>query len=231
MTVYQKQGQVMMGILRTTLVATLLTMTAAAHAGVVVGGTRLVYDGKKKESSLNIRNPDNIAYLIQSWVDMPEGVSGKAPFVITPPLFRLDGKQNNVLRVVRAGGNLPNDKESLFWLNVKAIPSAEKKDNTLQIAIKTRIKLIFRPADVQGTPEEASQKLTWQRNGNNLQVNNPTPFYLTFFSVKVNGAEVKNANMVAPFGSTSFPAPAGNSVSWTIINDFGGASKEFSGNI
>lgn len=92
-----------------------------------------------------MRNPDNIAYLIQSRVDMPEGVSGRAPFVITPPLFRLDAKQNNILRVVRAGGALPGDKESLFWLNVKAIPSAEKKENTLQIAIKTRIKLIFSP--------------------------------------------------------------------------------------
>lgn len=169
-----------MNIWRTTLVAALLTMTTAAQAGVVVGGTRLVYDGNKKESSLNIRNPDKIAYLIQSWVDMPDGVSGKAPFVITPPLFRLDSGQNNVLRVVRAGGNLPSDKESIFWLNVKSIPSAEMKDNTLQIAVKTRIKLIFRPNGVKGTPEEAAQLLKWQRNGNNIQVNNPTPFLPDF---------------------------------------------------
>lgn len=216
---------------RTTLVAVLLTMATAVQAGVVVGGTRLVYDGKKKESSLNLRNPDGIAYLIQSWVDMPDGVPGKAPFVITPPLFRLDGKQNNVLRVVRAGGDLPNDKESLFWLNVKAIPSAEKRDNTLQIAIKTRIKLIFRPSGVEGVPEEAAQHLKWQRSGGKLQVNNPTPFYLTFFSVKVNGSEVKETYMVAPFGTITFPAPGGNSVSWSIINDFGGASKVYNANI
>lgn len=216
---------------RTMLVAALLTTATAVEAGVVVGGTRLVYDGKKKESSLNLRNPDKTAYLIQSWVDMPEGVSGRAPFVITPPLFRLDGKQNNILRVVRAGGDLPADRESLFWLNVKAIPSAEKKENTLQIAIKTRIKLIFRPSAVQGTPETVAQQLKWQRSGNRLQVSNPTPFYLTFFSVKVNGVEVKDSNMVAPFATESFTAPAGNSISWSIINDFGGASKEFSSSV
>lgn len=223
----------MMNIWRTTLVAALLTMTTAAQAGVVVGGTRLVYDGNKKESSLNIRNPDKIAYLIQSWVDMPDDVSGKAPFVITPPLFRLDSGQNNVLRVVRAGGNLPNDKESIFWLNVKSIPSAEMKDNTLQIAVKTRIKLIFRPSEVKGTPDEAAQHLKWQRSGNNIQVNNPTPFYLTFFSVKVNGTTLKDTKMVAPFSSVSFPAPggAGGSVSWQIINDFGGGSKEYTGSL
>jgi P pilus assembly chaperone PapD len=45
---------------------------------------------------------------------------------------------------------LPQDKESLFWLNIKAIPSASQVDNTLQIAIKTRIKLIYRPATMKG---------------------------------------------------------------------------------
>lgn len=224
----------MMNMWRTTLVAALLTMATAAQAGVVVGGTRLVYDGSKKESSLNIRNPDKIAYLIQSWVDLGDGVSGKAPFIITPPLFRLDGGQNNVLRVVRAGGNMPNDKESMFWLNVKSIPSAEMRENTLQIAVKTRIKLIFRPSGLKGSPEEGAQAMKWQRNGNTVQVNNPSPFYLTFFNVKINGRDVKDVPMVAPFSSVSFPLPAGSaggSVSWKIINDFGGASKEFTGSL
>lgn len=224
----------MMNVWRTTLVAALLTMTTAAQAGVVIGGTRLVYNGAKKESSLNIRNPDKTAYLIQSWVDMPDGVQGKAPFVITPPLFRLDGGQDNVLRVVRAGGNFPADRESIFWLNVKSIPSAEQKQNTLQIAIKTRIKLIFRPPTLKGTPEDAAQALKWQRSGNSIQVSNTSPYYLTFYSVKVNGKDVKDNGMVAPFSSATYSMPAGvggGQVAWKIINDFGGASKEFTGTL
>jgi len=82
----------------------------------------------------------------------------KAPFLITPPLFRLDAKEDNVLRVVRTGGNLPGDRESLYWLNIKAIPSSKHVEgmNTLQIAINTRIKLLYRPSSIQGKPEDVA---------------------------------------------------------------------------
>jgi P pilus assembly chaperone PapD len=67
-------------------------------------------------------------------------------------------------------GSLPQDKESLFWLNIKAIPSASKQENSLQIAVKTRIKLIYRPAALKAsTPEEQANKLTWSRSGNKLR--------------------------------------------------------------
>ncbi|MGP0857136.1 molecular chaperone [Serratia sp. CY84636] len=211
--------------------ALLMTLWVPVQAGVVVGGTRLIYDGGKKESALNINNPDAVPYLIQSWVDAQEGDSAKAPFIITPPLFRLDGGQNNLLRVVRAGGNLPTDRESLSWLNVKAIPSVEKKENTLQIAIKTRIKLIYRPQGLVGNLEEAAGKVTWRRSGDRLQVTNPSPYYLTFFNLKLNGRAITGNTMVAPQASASFPLPtasgAGGSLSWQIINDYGGTGQTF----
>ena len=116
----------------------------------------------QKEASISINNPDATPYLIQSWIDLPEGNSGKAPFIITPPLYRLDGGQN-VERIVMAGA-LPQQQESLFWLNIKAIPSASKQTNALQIAVKTRIKLIYRPESLRAsTPEEQANKLTATR--------------------------------------------------------------------
>ena len=100
------------------LLSTLLLVAATAHAGVIINGTRLVYQGDKKESSLGLSNPDATDYLVQSWVDSGGKNLAKAPFLITPPLFRLDAKEDNVLRVVRTGGNLPEDRESLYWLNI-----------------------------------------------------------------------------------------------------------------
>lgn len=217
-----------------TVAALLLAFGLQVQAGVVVGGTRLIYNGAKKESSLGVSNPDKVPYLIQSWVDSQDGDTSKAPFIITPPLFRLDGGQDNILRVVRAGGNLPTNKESLYWLNIKSIPSAEKKDNTLQIAIKTRIKLIYRPQGLPGSLDEAAKALTWQRSGNAVQVTNSSPYYVTFFKVKVNGNQLKNATMVAPQSSARFDLPSGVSggaLSWEIINDYGGTSTPFTGNL
>lgn len=48
-------------------------------------------------------------------------------FVITPPLFSMQGKKENTLRIINATNHqLPGDRESLFWVNVKAIPAMEK---------------------------------------------------------------------------------------------------------
>lgn len=223
----------------TTVAALLMTLGTTAQAGVVIGGTRVIYNGAKKETSINVSNPDQNAYLIQSWVDGAGTASGasteKVPFIVTPPLFRLDSNQQNILRIVRAGGSLPENKESLFWLNIKSIPSAAKKQgNTLQIAVKTRIKLIFRPAGVKSTPGESAKSLTWKRIGNQLKVTNPTPNYINFFKISVNGIEVNNANMVAPQSEASFDLPGnvtGGSLSWQFINDYGGTSKPLTAGI
>ena len=211
------------------LLSTLLLVAATAHAGVIINGTRLVYLGDKKESSLGLSNPDTTDYLVQSWVDSGGKNLAKAPFMITPPLFRLDAKEDNVLRVIRTGGNLPEDRESLYWLNIKAIPSSKHVEgmNTLQIAINTRIKLLYRPSAVKGRPEEVAEKLEWHREGNDLVVNNPTPFYMNFQSVTLNGHKVAKATWAVPKTETHFALPAntgGNTVAWSIITDYGSIS-------
>ena len=204
------------------LIAGWLLVGAAAHAGVVTGGTRLIYPGGKKESSLSVTNNDATPYLIQSWV---ESNKGAAPFLLTPPLFRLEGEQQTRLRVIYSGG-LPENKESMFWMNIKAILSSQAKAgaNTLQIAIKTRIKLIYRPKSVEGTPEMVTEQLRWTRSGNTLQVMNPTAFYMNFAEVKVGGAEVKEANWVGPGETARFQLPgvSAGALQWKLINDYVG---------
>lgn len=206
----------------------------AANAGVVIGGTRVIYDGNKKEATLSLNNPDNTPYLIQSWIETLNGGAEKAPFVITPPLYRLDHGQQNVERIIMAGA-LPQDKESLYWLNIKSIPSAPRKDNTLQIAIKTRIKLIYRPAALKGTaPEEVADKLTWSVAGNQLQVTNPTNYVMNFNEVTVNGKKLDDVTFVMPGSSARFNLPQGvhgGAMTFTIINDYGGPGKKHNANI
>ena len=82
---------------------------------------------------------------------------------------------------------------------------------------------------LKGTPEQVIEKLTWQRSGNNLQVTNPTPFYMNFYEVKVAGKKLNDVTYVAPMSTASFALPTGVSggpLSWKIINDYGAVSKE-----
>ena len=214
------------------LAITMLTLVqASATAGVIIGGTRIIFDGAKKEASISVNNPDATPYLIQSWIDEQEGGSGKAPFIITPPMYRLDSGQKNIERIV-ATGSLPQTQESLFWVNIKAIPSASKQMNSLQIAVKTRIKLIYRPVTLRAsTPEEQANKLTWQRSGNELQVNNPTPYVINFNEITVGGKMLAQVTYVMPGSTTRFRLPdgaSGNALTFKIINDYGspGASHQ-----
>lgn len=215
-----------MRFIRTTgLAVAMLPLTfMTANAGVIIGGTRVIFEGAKKEATINITNPDNTPYLIQSWIDMQDGVSGKAPFIITPPLYRLDGGQKNLERIVMTD-SLPQAQESLFWLNIKAIPSASKQMNALQIAVKTRIKLIYRPEGLRAsTPEEQANKLTWQQSGNAIQVNNPTPYVINFNEITLGGRKLDDVTYVLPGASARFLLPegvSGHSLTFKVINDYG----------
>lgn len=205
----------------------LVSAAQSAWAGVIVGGTRVIYDSSQREAAITVRNPEKTApYLIQSWVENSSASdTSKAPFIITPPLFRLDAGQENTLRIVRTGGQLPEDRESLYWLNIKSIPStAKQSSNELQISVKTRIKLIYRPAALAADAADAYKKLTFSRQGNQLQVKNPTAYNIAFYRVSVGGQEIQQAGSVAPFATLSWTlsSAASGNVSWQSINDFGG---------
>lgn len=215
---------------RNNLLTGLLVLFSASsvYAGVNIGGTRVIYDGGKKEAAIGVSNPDNVPYLIQSWFDNLDKSSGKVPFIITPPLYRLDRGQENMMRIVRAG-NLPDNKESMYWLNIKAIPAAEKKANSLQIAVKTRIKLIYRPESLKGKgPEDFAKQLTWKISAGHISVSNPANYYMNFNEITVAGKSVPEPTYVAPGSSATFSLPAGVStgpVTFKLINDYGGVGK------
>lgn len=212
------------------LVMWLFGIASNALAGVVVGGTRVVYSSEKREASISVKNPDkSIPYLIQSWVESESGETVmKAPFIMTPPLFRLDVGQENTLRIVRIDGQLSDSKETVYWLNIKSIPSTEKSEqNTLQISVKTRIKMFYRPAGLSGNASEAYKLLKFTKSGNQLRVNNPTPYYVSFYSIKVGSSEIEDAGMVAPYSTRDWITPDGvtGSIRWQAINDYGGISE------
>ncbi len=198
---------------------------SASQAGVIVGGTRLIYQEKMKEINISLDNQDTVPYLMKSWIEAT--AQGTPHFLVTPPLFRLEAKQKNILRIFKTDAALPDDRESLFYLNSMAIPSGDSQDaNSLQIAIRNRLKLFYRPkALLDSAPEEVTDKLIWEKTGNQLKVTNPTPFYMNFMTLSVANKKIKDINFIAPFSTESYPlAPdtSNGDIEWKIINDYGG---------
>ncbi|WP_180821372.1 fimbria/pilus periplasmic chaperone, partial [Vibrio parahaemolyticus] len=46
---------------------------------------------------------------------------------------------------------LPQDRESVYYFNLREIPPRSKEANVLQIALQTRIKLFYRPKALYAT--------------------------------------------------------------------------------
>lgn len=213
-----------------------------AQAGVVIGGTRIIYPSDQAEVQVTLKNKDDAKrYLVHSWVSNID--DSKAPFVITPPIYKLDENRQTLLHVVYTGDktHLPQDRESLFMANIKSVSSVpeELRDkNTLQFAIKTKIKLFYRPTTLSDTAAKTAwQSLQFSRRNNQLTIKNPTPFYVTLGQLKVAQKEVKPLGkqdtpsalsmMIAPYGEQVFalPTAAQGSVMWTAINDFGAETE------
>nr|WP_304187463.1 molecular chaperone [Hafnia alvei] len=209
-------------------------LTANGYAGIMIGGTRFIYhEENEKGLSFLVKNSDNSPYLIQTKI-LPDNTqgnniqqalpnSGLANFVATPPLLPLRKKQENYIRVIRTEGKLPNDRESLFQLSITAIPSGRPTGNDLQLAIRSRYKLIYRPSGLKGETNQAYQQLRWQRHGDLVTVENPTPYYVTF-QMDINGKLQPAKGVVAPFGSRTeswCPKNGGCDLKWQSLDDLG----------
>ena len=130
------------------IAVSLLLLSSAAISGVEIGGTRLIYNSSGSQAAISVSNPDNTPYLIQSWVSSNENSDdGDSPFITTPPLFKLNPHAQNSVRVMLIGNSVPQDRESVYWLNIKSIPSSSADaKNELLIAVKSKMKVFYRPS-------------------------------------------------------------------------------------
>lgn len=208
----------------------LSTAVSAANASVVLGGTRVIYEGNKKEASITVRNDEKTPYLVQSWINnFDDNNTAKPPFSVTPPLFRIEPESANAVRVVLTSPGLPEDRESVYWLNVKSIPPSDPAaTNNLTISVNNKIKLIYRPAGLPSADAAtAYTQLHFEKKGNVLQATNPTPYYVSFGELKAGNQEIEHSGMVPPKGTASWNINGiqVNSVTWNAVNDYGSITE------
>lgn len=201
-----------------------LWSSVACAGGVGLGATRMVYLGSANQSMLQVRNTHSDAsFLIQSWVEN-ENDRRSNDFVITPPLYVLKPATESVVKIMFSGKSLPQDRETLYWITVKAIPQQSKSaaSNSLQFASANRIKVFYRPEGLQSGASEGWKKITVDYRAGKITLNNPTPYYLTTINLKVDGKPVQPA-MVPPKASVTLGGSfsQASTFSYQTINDYG----------
>lgn len=219
-------------------------MCSHAFAAVVITGTRLVYPADQKEITVKLNNNGTLPALVQSWIDTGSvestPTSSKAPFLLSPPVARIDPTKGQSLRVLFTGAPLAQDKESVFWLNVLEIPPKPEAGadlNTLQMAFRSRIKLFYRPVGLPGNPNEAIEQVQWQlvtaRDGQGLALKayNPSAFHVSLIELDLvagNQRYRSEDGMVGPGETRQFALPTLKAmpssqaqVEFSAINDYG----------
>lgn len=215
-----------------------LTLPVQLLAGVVLNETRVIYLSDKQEITVRMKNTGPQAALIQSWLDTGDPLEhpGKSnvPFVVMPPVTRIDSGKGQTLRIMYIDATLPDDRESVLWLNVLAVPPKVKDVNHqyLNAAYQTRIKLFYRPVNLNVKPETSAQKLQWEKEVNGLTVFNPTPYYISLLSVDWLSADKTvslQGEMVAPYGKVFLKTKDNikgiNTLRYTVIDDSGRAQS------
>lgn len=233
-------------VLAATVAVSCIAASLTATAGIVISGTRVVYPAEQREVTISIRNPGETPSLVQAWLDdgQTESQPGDAsvPFVLTPPLFRLDPTNSQSLRMVFTQEELPTDRETLYWLNVLDIPPRAATNpelpNQLEMAFKHRMKVFFRPEGLPGSAADAPARMTWQlvtEEGKlaRIEMNNPSPYHISLAQVSVTAGETsvksEQPDMLGPFSTGSVElseqvAITADSaeIEYWFINDYGG---------
>ncbi|WP_105198196.1 fimbrial biogenesis chaperone [Escherichia albertii] len=210
-----------------------LAATLCSHAALQPDRTRVVFNGNEKASSVKIENKSpGDPYLAYSWIEDEKGNKTDDYLVALPPIQRINPSAISQVRIVKqlASAQLPTDRETLFYYNLREIPPAPEKAEDaaqLQIAIQSRIKLFWRPASLRkkmGDRVELQMKATQQ--GETLTLQNPTPYFLTIAYLGKNKNGVLpgfQSTMIAPFSSTPVHTSgySGNHFYLGYMDDYG----------
>ncbi|MEX5506351.1 molecular chaperone [Pseudomonas putida] len=207
-----------------------------AQAELAINTTRVVFESNKRNASVVIANPSTRPFAVQTWVNTAkDDTETPVPLATSPGLFKLAPGKEQMVQISRLPNDLPSDRETLFYLNVQEIPEVDPEaKNALYFALRTRLKVFYRPSELKGLPAEYIHHLKWSvrkaAGGIQLVVDNPTPYHYTFSRMEVKDASttepIAARAMAPPFGQQVYElerikSATGLQLSFTTINDYG----------
>ncbi|XVO84805.1 fimbrial biogenesis chaperone [Pseudomonas palleroniana] len=213
--------------------------SAYAQANIILNGTRIIYPESKGFVSVQLTSTGPDASLVQAWIDdgdvnsTPE--TAQVPFLLSPPIVKVLGHGGQQLRIEKTDAPVPGDRESIFYLNVLEIPAFPdhlKGQNTLQLALRTRVKLFYRPDTLKFRPDFSGKNIKATVHGTGISIFNDNAYYLTIAQITAKDTSVKvaDASMIAPYASLNIPGEhklvPGAQYILTYVDDLGAYQDE-----
>ncbi|MCK8171448.1 fimbria/pilus periplasmic chaperone [Erwinia amylovora] len=197
------------------------------QASLATDQTRYIFRGDKDSLSITVTNNDRQrTFGGQAWLDNIVEKDTRPTFVATPLFFKVKPNGQQSLRIIMASDHLPQDKESVYWLNLQDIPPA-LGGSGIAIALRTKLKLFYRPkALLEGRKgAEEGISLRSQSGGKTILVNT-TPYIYAIGSLQDKSGktlDVSNdtAQKLLMFMPGDEVAVSGNVVKVDSLNDYG----------
>jgi len=206
-------------------------------------GTRVIYPESAPGVTLQLSNGDDFPYLVQIWLDAGREDSApddtdEVPFLLSPPVFRIEPQRGQAVRLMLTDGeHLPQDRESLFYLNFSQIPALDetaREGNSLMLLMHNRLKVLFRPRGLKPAEPETQALacgLRFDIRDGQVAVENPAAFHAVVARAELVQDERRvplvEAQVVPPFAHREWPLDetvtpgAGAKVEVILVNDYG----------
>jgi P pilus assembly chaperone PapD len=206
-----------------------------SSAAIALDRTRVIFNGSGKSTSVAVYNNNKQSpYLAMAWLEDEYGNKATDKFAVLPPIQRIEatGKGSIKIQALPSVLSLPKDREYLLYFNLREIPPKSTKENALQIALQTRVKFIYRPANLEIKTNDINwvNSISLSMKNGMVGINNPSGYYLSLINLSSNGSVNKKISPVmVPPKSNDFLSLNGTNLGKnpviTYIDDYGAHPK------
>lgn len=199
------------------------------YSAIEINKNRFIFIESQNQEVIEIKNKTDNNYFIQSWIShYNENNDDELPFIITPPLIKIEKDENYSLKIFRLGEIEKKDRETLYRINIKRIPllsNSDGNENLLHISMNSVYNLIYRPISIEKNAKTSYEKIEFLKNKNNeLIINNPTPYFITLLKISLNEVLLNNkSKTIPPFTkhNTRNVIKESGLIKWKTIDQFG----------
>ncbi|WP_409286144.1 fimbria/pilus periplasmic chaperone, partial [Pseudomonas protegens] len=108
---------------------------------------RIIINADERNALTTVSNLSNSDYSIEAWVESEQSEKEQpSPFIVMPAIFKVRSGEEQVMRIIKTPGKLPDYRESLFYFHIQKISTISEPGEPEHMEVsRASIKLIYRP--------------------------------------------------------------------------------------
>ena len=218
------------------LLVGLLTFLAAtcsfANGGVQLDRSRVLIDNGSKSVAYAVTNHYESPVVASAVITNFDGTPSHA-FAVSPSLYQIKANSTSQGQIVQLE-QLPQDRESVFWLNVKTVlgqadGNQDEKiiDNVntgnFGISLAQRIKVFYRPKDLNENCSTAVSKLSWKKSKEGIVVSNPSKVSVSVVKINSKAKEFNISDTLMPLSEKTLNVKIDkvDNITFTYVDEYG----------